>query len=301
LILLAGSPSRGARERFAAWRRPRGPEAVLASLERGLAGEGIGFVVNPRRLGSSNVVGVLSDLDRLATAIEWRRGGSDRRLLAGPNLVVLPSDEPSLMTAPEIDLCLVPSEWVKALYEEDSPDLRGRVAVWPAGVDPAYWAPAEAQRRAVVYVKRLDGQENVSDAELAGVASALEGAGFDVVRLDYGSFKPRAYRDALRGAELMVFFSPTESQCLGLVEAWAADVPTLVWDCGRLEYKGRVYRGSSAPYLSPATGATFGDFDELIVRWDELRSGFRPREWVLENMTDAVSARAYRDLAAGAY
>lgn len=301
MILLSGTP-RSIGERIALRLRPRGPEAVLASLKRGLAGEGIEYTLNPRRLEGSNVVGVLSDLDALATAIAWRRGGSDRRLVAGPNLVVLPSDEPELMTAPEIDVCLVPSEWVKRLYEEDSPDLRGRVAVWPAGVDPDYWTPGEPSRRALVYVKRLDGQQNVEDAEVAGVRSALESAGFEVVPLEYGTFKPSAYRSALRGAALMVFFSPTESQCLALVEAWATDVPTLVWNCGRLEYKGRMYEGSSAPYLSTATGAAFsGDFEELIARWDELRPGFRPREWVLENMTDAVCARAYRHLASEAY
>ena len=301
MILLAGQP-RTMRERIALRTRPRGPEAVLASLQRGLAVEGVDFALNPRRLAAEGVVGVLSGHDALARAIEWRQGGSGRRLLAGPNLVILPSDEPELMTAPEIDLCLVPSEWVKRLYEEDSPELRGRVAVWPAGVDPDYWTPGEPSRRALVYVKRVDGQRNVEDAEVAGARSALERAGFEVVPLEYGTFKPSAYRSALRGAALMVFFSPTESQCLALVEAWAADVPTLVWDCGRLEYKGRVYEGSSAPYLSPATGAAFsGDSGDLIARWDELRPGFRPREWVLENMTDAVCARAYRRLASEAY
>jgi hypothetical protein len=301
LILLAGQPGT-LRERVAVRLRPRGPEAVLASLQRGLPAEGIEFTLNPRRLGSEGVVGVLSDLDALATAIEWRRGRPDRRLLAGPNLVILPSDEPELMTAPEIDLCLVPSEWVKRLYEEDSPELQGRVAVWPAGVDPSYWTPGEPSRRALVYVKRVDGQRNIQDVEVARVRTTLEHAGFDVVLLEYGSFKPSAYRSALQRADLMVFFSPTESQCLALVEAWAADVPTLVWRCGRLEYKGCVYEGSSAPYLSAATGATFfGDFEDLIARWEELRRSFRPREWVLQNMTDAVCARAYRDLASEAY
>jgi hypothetical protein len=250
------------------------------------------------------VVGVLSDLDALAEAIEWRRGGADRRLLAGPNLVTLPSDEPELMTAPEIDVCLVPSEWVKRLYEEDSPGLRGRVAVWPAGVDPAYWSPGDPARGAVIYLKRLGRQRSIDDVELARVRQALKSTGFQVTLLHYGSFRLSAYRDALRAAELLVFFSPSESQCLALAEAWAAGVPTLVWDCGRLEYRGRVINGSSAPYLSPATGLEFVDVTalaELLDHWAELRPRFRPREWVLENMTDAVSARAYRDLALGAY
>jgi hypothetical protein len=274
---------------------PRGPQAVAASLERGLAEIGEPFELNPRRLpGGDGVVGVLSDLDALAAAIEWRRGHSGRRLLAGPNLVILPSDAPDLMAAPEVDLCVVPSDWVKDLYEEDTPQLRGRVAVWPAGVDAGYWSPGDGGRRALIYVKRLPGQRNVTEDELQATREAL--AGYEVTELEYGSFTRDQYRDALREAALVVFFSPSESQCLAQVEAWSADVPTFVWNCARWEHGGRVRETSSAPYLSDRTGALFDDPAELPALL-QRRDSFSPRAWVLEHMTDAVCAAAYRDLA----
>jgi hypothetical protein len=288
---------------------PRGPQAVLASLVRGLEVIGAPFALNPRTVRSAGTVGVLSDLEALRRAIAWRRDGTAARLIAGPNLVVLPSDAPELMTAPEVDQILVPSEWVRELYEADSPQLTGRVSVWPAGVDATRWQPhavaaaGAGERRALLYRKVVNGQEEELDGALAAADAILRGAGFSTTTLTYGAFSPRQYRRALRATDVLVFFSPTESQGLALAEAWAADVPTLVWDRGRLEYRGRVYVSSSAPYLSAATGRPFADapqLAELVGRWDALRAELEPRAWVLAHMTDEVCARGYLRLAASA-
>jgi hypothetical protein len=285
---------------------PRGPQAVRASLERGLRALGLEHRVDPSGYGDETVVGVLSDLDALAEAIAWRRGGDGRRLVAGPNMAVLPSDAPELMTAPEIDVCVVPSAWVQRLYEEDAPALRGRVAVWPAGVDAEHWRPgdraATEPRRALVYRKDIPGQANATDTDVASAVAALEAAGFTVETARYGDLAPGAYLPALQRSDVLVFFTPTESQCIAQVEAWSCDVPTLVWAQGRLRHGGREYESSSAPYLTRATGRLFSDAADLralLARWDELRASLAPRAWVLEHMTDAVCAQAYWDLAHG--
>lgn len=284
---------------------PRGPDAVLASLLHGLRAQRHALSLNPRRLkGSGGAVGVLANVDALSEAIAWRRESEHGRLLAGPNLVVLPSDAPKLMMAPEIDVCLVPSEWVKRLYEEDTPALRGRIAIWPAGVNTDYWRPDATSkhdaRRALIYAKHVQGQRNATEAEVHDASQALAARGFRVRVLRYGSLRPRDYRAALRNADVLVFFSPTESQCLALVEAWSVGTPTLVWACGRLNYKGRTYSGSSAPYLTADTGVAFRDsveLESLLAQWEEMRPQFRPRAWVLENMSDEICARQYWQLA----
>jgi hypothetical protein len=289
-------------------RQPRigGPYAVASSLVRGLNGLGLPFRLDPSRLpGGAGTIAVLSDLGALEQAIAWKRRDSRRRLLAGPNLVVLPSDARSLMTAPEIDVCVVPCEWVKQLYEADSPELVGRIAIWPAGVDARHWSPPAApragrQRTALVYRKELAGQPNIGDRPLRAALDALEQRGFDVRSLSYGTFDREDYRQALTDADLLVFFSPSESQCLAQLEAWAMDVPTLVWAQGRLEYDGRSYSTSSAPYLSPQTGIQFSDtaaLEQLLDRWDDLRLDLAPRQWVLDHMTDTICARAFWELA----
>jgi hypothetical protein len=283
---------------------PRGPAVVVASLLRGLESLGCPFQLNPRSWPDEGVVGVLSDLDALSEAMEWRRGGRHRRVVAGPFLVTLPSDAPRLMSSPDIDLCLVPSRWVAEAYAQDTPALEDRLAVWPAGVDPEYWSPASPGAKrggcAVVFVKRQPAQENVSDAELGRAIDVLNDANLDVELLVYGHFDHDGYRAKLRAADLLVFFSPTESQGLALAEAWACDVPTLVWEKGVMHYKQRRYRSSSAPLLSERTGARFADsaaLRELLNRWDQLCARFEPRAWVLEHLTDAACARNYLKLA----
>jgi hypothetical protein len=208
------------------------------------------------------------------------------------------------MTAPEIDVCVVPSDWVSRIYEADAPELRGRIAIWPAGVDPEYWKPDALRlardRLALIYLKVLPGQHNATDAQVQSAQDVLKRAGFAVTLLQYGSFGHVDYLRLLQAADALVYFSPTESQSVSLAEAWAADVPTLVWDQGRFTYKGRDYRTSSAPFLSSHTGAAFEDSDALAALmqgWDHLRATFRPRAWVLEHMTDVKSASVYWHLA----
>jgi glycosyltransferase involved in cell wall biosynthesis len=309
LVLVTRDPGLRARlrHRAAGLLRPDldgpGPRAVLASLQRGLEELGEPYRVDPPSWRGASTVGVLSDPEALRAAIAWRAGDPSRRLLAGPNLVVLPSDAPDLLTAPEVDRVLVPSDWVRDLYEQDMPQLRGRVAVWPAGIDPARWKPETQRppaRHALLYRKVVNGQVEAIDAAIAEADAALQAAGFTTETLTYGSFGPDGFRAALARTTVLVFFSPTESQCLALAEAWACDVPALVWNRARFEYRGRVYSGSSAPYLTPVNGRLFDDatdLAQLLADWDALAAGLHPRAWVLENMTDARSATAYLDLA----
>ena len=114
-------------------------------------------------------------------------------------------------------------------------------------------------------------------------------------------FTPADYRDLLDGSAIAVFLSAFETQGIALAEAWSMNVPTLVWDPrGNAEWRGRRFTsGSSAPYLTPATGAAFRAVDELQpVLERALRSAgsFQPREWVLANMTDAVCSRRLYEL-----
>lgn len=288
----------------------RGPEAVLSSLRRGLAELGVPFSVNSwRRANRAEAVGVLSGVGVLEEGIRRRSGAEGTRLLAGPNLVTLPSHEAELFCRPEVDVVLVPSPWVKALYESDLPELEGRVEVWPAGVDADFWKPrpapggaaAAAGGRAILFVKEGVGQPNASPALVAAARRTLEAAGLSVVELRYGAYSRREYLTTLQAADLMVAFSASESQGIALAEAWSADVPTLVWDQGALCIDGVEYETSSAPYLSVMTGAPFKTESELKgaveLFLESAGTMFAPRDWVTSNLTDEICARRYWELA----
>ncbi len=292
---------------------PRGPRAVSASLQRGLDAARLAYVIDDRRLCDTvKAVGVLSDLGAVAEAVAWREREAGGKLLVGPNVVVMPSEARRLLTSPEIDSLVVPSEWVKGLYEADVPELEGRIAVWPAGVDTDYWKPASggaperagAERpHALVYVKEIPGQPNATAEELSGAQRALADAGFSSEEFRYGAYAAADYLQALQWADLLVAFSPSESQGIALLEAWAVDVPSMVWARGEVAIGGRTYSSSSAPYLTPSTGAEFRSVDqlrELLATFLSRPSGgFSPRDWVLRTMTDEICARRYWDLAHG--
>jgi hypothetical protein len=79
------------------------------------------------------------------------------------------------------------------------------------------------------------------------------------------------------------------------------DVPTMVWDPrGPAEWRGRTFvAGSSAPYLTPATGRTWrtvGELEAVLRRTLENRSAFHPRAWILSHMTDAIRSAALYDI-----
>ena len=316
MIVLTHRPRLDGRLRARRRRRlpVRGPDSVAASLQRGLSELGLPLELNPKRLSAgSGPVGVLSDVGALRSAIDWKRAAPGRRLVAGPNLVVLPSDAGRLITSPEIDLVLVPSPWVRDLYEHEAPELSGRVAVWPAGVDSNYWAPAAGIKpspyvgempRALLYIKAIAGQRNPSDEYLIQTRAALTRAGFFCEEVEYGSYQAGDFLSALQRADLMVAFSSSESQGLALLEAWSTNVPTYVCATGEAIIDDRKFDTSSAPFLSPETGAEFGtivQFEELLERFVRTAGEhFRPRSWVLKSMTDSHSAQRYWDLAHGA-
>jgi len=186
-----------------------GHSAVTRSVVQGLTKLGTRFNYNPERLKNvAEVVVVLSGIEALKQAIQWKKSGRVKRLLAGPNLVVRSSEYNGLLTSPEIDICLVPSDWVRVAYEEDAPSLRGRIRVWPAGVDSKYWKPKQRRseaRNVLVYWKTE--REEFCDS----VERILCSFGWVPIRLAYGRYTKREFKMALSASSFAVFVSRSES------------------------------------------------------------------------------------------
>lgn len=283
----------------------RGHFAVTRSLVEGLAKAGIPSNYNPRRLQDvAGTVVVLSGLAALRQAIELKRAGRIARLLAGPNLVEFPSDARDLVCAPEVDVCITPGPLTCDIYVEDCPELAGRCKPWPAGVDTAFWTPRdarEARRGVLVYDKQING----ATAPVAPYAALLTARGHAVTTLQYGSYTRERFREALAESALMVGFSAAESQGIAWAEAWSMDVPTLLWYTDSHVFnhprgRGRVFRTSTAPHLTDATGRFFRspeEFQRLVADWEAGRLETSPRAWVLAHMSDEACARRLCEIA----
>lgn len=283
----------------------RGHFAVTRSLVEGLQKAGIPSNYNPQKLSElGETVVVLSNLGALRQSIGLKRAGVVRKLLAGPNLVEFPSDARDLLCAEEVDFCITPGPLTCRIYVEDCPELAGRCFPWPAGVDTRYWIPSaeKANGRSILfYDKRSQGRTDAMEPYVA----LVEAKGYQVSILRYGSYLREEYRDRLQRSHLLIGFTAAESQGIAWAEAWAADIPTLMWRKDRHSFdhprsRGRTFATSPAPHLTEATGRFFSNRDEFSRVFADWESGclkFAPREWVLGNMSDEVCARRLYRLA----
>lgn len=275
---------------FAPW---GGPLSVRDNLRLGLDRCAIRHRLNDFQ-GTTPYVGVLRSVDALRWAIRRKREGRIRVLVAGPNIVMLPTEFDGVVSAPEIDRYVVPSEWTRDEYVAMCPQLRGQIAVWPVGVDEERWRPDPAvpkTRDFLIYPKRYP------PSLLERIRHELDRRGLSYTLLRYGAYRPDGYRDLLTTHRWMLFLSESESQGIALFEAWSCDVPTLVWDRSLWEFGPHRWPGTSAPYLAPETGLSFRGEDDLAAALDRMGSGgFAPRAYVLARFTAAAASRAYARL-----
>lgn len=269
--------------------------SLTRSIKNGLAKIGVNFNYNPSRLEDvGDVVYVLSDMNALRQAIDLRRSGKIKRLLAGPCLATRANECNHILASPEIDIYLVNSEWTKAAYIEDEPSLKKNIDILYAGIDIDFWMSVKekdlANKNVLVYWKTED------ESFCVAVENELRNCGWSPMRLRYGNYSVSQYKQVLSEVAFAVFISRSESQGLALAEAWAMDVPTLVWDPQQpLVIAGRSHWPvSAAPYLTQYTGMFWRDIEEFKKKLshvqDEL-SSFSPRAWALNNMSDEASAR----------
>lgn len=273
-----------------------GHPAVTRSLVHGLSQLGIPFSHNPRSIRRlARTVIVLSGRHTLAQALDWKRQGLIERLAAGPNLVVLPSDEPLLSSA-GIDFVLTPAKWTCELYCREQSDLAGRCMAWAAGVDTEFWqSRAEKTGRIVVFRKGYAGIRPFAQE----LIRMLRSEGREVLEITYGHYDPSSYRNALRGALCLVGLSDSESQGIAWAEAWAMDVPTFIERHDLVRLRGKEYPCSSAPYLTPKTGSFFRTMEELGALISSVEAGsslYSPRAWTCRHMSDVSSANELLNL-----
>lgn len=275
-----------------------GHRGVGPSILRGLQNLGAIFLWQPTDEDDiSDVVYVHHDADgAVEQAIQWKKQGRVKVVVAGPNLLVSCLDGETLRIparAEPIDAVITPSPWVAVAYAAECPHLQSKLRVLANGVDERFWAPTNGtspRTKAVMYLK--SGTPEFHDQ----LEAAIRSAGYtDVVRIRYGSYTRENKKQLLDHAQFLVLVTRTESQGIAAAEAWAMDVPTLVWASFGWKYEHHATVWSSpAPYLTPATGAYFSTPQELqfiLTHWQAARKVMHPRQWMLDHLTDTVAAR----------
>ncbi len=275
-------------------RRTRGPRAVAQSLLRGLNELGVSYKYNPVRVPQDAVVGVLSSVEGLRWAIQAKKEGKIKKIIAGPN-IAMPKEHNGIIFSEQVDTLLAPSGWAKDWLASLAPTRAQALSIWAAGVETAPITKLSSERGTfIVYQKKCP------TALFEYIISELQKRGLPYKVVRYGAYSRRAYLSELNRAKALIFLSESESQGIAIHEAWMMDVPTLVWDrrlfkAGDYEWMG----ASSAPYLSDEVGIEFKDEQELSVKLDSFLKKldtFRPRAYHLQNFTDRKAAEEYLKL-----
>ena len=180
-----------------------GHTAVTKSLINGLRQDNILFNYNPyfpKDVG--DIVFVLSDVKALKQAIDLKKSGKIKTLIAGPNVVELPTND-HMLSSSKIDLVLVPSKITVDIYEKLSPALTGKVVSWYAGVDVSYWKPTNLpkEKEVLVYWK------NAPKAFCLEVELILKRKGYKINRIIYGHYNRKHFKKLLQKSMFAVFLS----------------------------------------------------------------------------------------------
>jgi hypothetical protein len=197
-----------------------------------------------------------------------------------------------LLASTEIDAAITPCNLINNLYIEDNPSLKDRIFSWPAGVDTEYWKPDPNTKRDKILI--FEKQAKGPVGPILPYVNYLRDCGWAVVIIKYGSYNHNEFLKMLQQSYLMLGFVTDESQGIAWLEAWSADVPTLIWKNKYNVIQGRRYKCSTAPYLNKSNGLFFNDLEDFKIKfdyWVKHREQFNPRAWTLKNMSDEKCAQ----------
>lgn len=276
--------------------RRRGPDAVVASLMRGLRGFNIDFKLNPKlsEINSNDYVWVNGSLPALRWAIAAKRSGKICKLFVGPIMVIAPDEGNWILLDEAIDKIIFPSTWTRDYYASFDERYREKIAICPAGVEAVALNKRAKEDSVLILLKNKEAEETCRQIVDYYTEKSVK---YDLIK--YGHFTQGEYFDLLNKACYLVYLSNSESQGVALQEAWIRDVPTLVWNRGYFEYRDHKWYNDkiSAPYLTEACGKffkTFEEFREHISIFDS--SEFNPHGYANENLTDKVLTKKFLEI-----
>ena len=227
---------------------------------------------------------VLSDLEKLKNIIQLKKKNKKIKIVAGPNLLILPENERNILFSNYVDLILVPSKWIKEKYLlKTSKKFKKKIFTWFSGIDHNLWKPKLKKKK----IDFLIYKKFVYDKKIFNKCiNYLDKKNYNYKIIEYGNYNKKEFLKYLNQAKKLIFFSQSESQGLCLFEAWSCNIPTFIYDEGYWIYNSQKFKSSSAPYLTTKTGLSFNNFEKFKKRLPIfLKKKFYPREWIVENAT----------------
>jgi hypothetical protein len=270
----------------------RGPGKVVQNLIKGLAQlDGVTITDKP---GQADLVGCLQHPGSLLDKLP-------RETLMGPNLFVLPQEEPAICE--RFQNFVVPSGWVQEKYQRTPEMANKNIWIWSVGIDTEVWRPqksVEAPLDCFVYYK------NRSLEDLKRVAATIKDMNYEL--LTYGKYDERELFDLCQRSKFAVLLTSTESQGIAYMNILSTGTPCFVFNKTKWTYeqnKNISAPASAVPYFKrPACGEIVtveNSGADLLMAFDvfttKVNQGFyNPRKYIKDYHSLEMSAKLYVDL-----
>ena len=259
-----------------------GPNQVALNLIESLKNSKIKFNINPfceKDIAEISVV--LSGKKKLQQCIYLKNKNIIKHLVAGPNLVVTPNEFEYILFSREIDKIIVPSSWVKNLYNKFG-IASEKIFIWFSGVN-IFENKNKKKDQILIYIKN-------NNKLIKPCLNYLKKINYKFKLIRYGYYEKESYYNLLNQSILMVYFGSTESQGIAMQEAWSMNVPTLVFRNETFVYNKKKYFGNSSPYLTSSCGFLFQSIQQFKNKFNFIiNSRLYPRKWIKKNMSQKKS------------
>lgn len=273
----------------------RGPGAVVQNLKSGLSKIDI-ETLSSFEPGEEDYVGFLQPVH---PNLIKKYAESNKPVLMGPNLFVLPTEIPQLCNM--FDNFVVPSAWVKEKYKEFDLMKNKNIHIWPVGIDTEKWAPFRSNNineelDCFIYYK------NRSPRDLALTEALCRKFKLKYKVLKYGSYKEEELYNLCQTIQtnggFIILLTGTESQGIAYMQMLSFDIPCYVLNNPTWKSEDGLHEAAatSVPYFTKKCGEVVHDIN--IKNFERFLSQvkdrvYSPRDYILDNHTLEKSAENY--------
>jgi len=285
--------------------KPGGVGMVALNLMRGLDKLGVKYRLNDYAYIKKHPeeIACIIGKPHIFFEQEWQNP-----VIFGAGIYSHPVEHPNLFNDhPNVKRFLVPGEWMREMCE---PYYGDKVLAWPTGIDTDAWSPATVQGEVVhdflVYDKVRWEHDEYQKTLIDPIKDILDKKNLSCQFITYGQYGHQDLIEKLSSSKAVIFLCEHETQGLAYQQMLSSGKPILAWDRGGYwqdpeYYPKRVkYQPVSAvPYWDERCGVKFSEADDFENKLEEFMlklPGFRPRDYILENLTLEKCAQKYLDI-----
>jgi glycosyltransferase involved in cell wall biosynthesis len=224
-------------------------------------------------------------------------------VLFGTGTYSHPVDCPDLFERyPNIKRIVVFGDWMKQMFEAF---YGNKVIASPVGIDTEEWAPIPDSKNFdfLIYDKIRWDYDKYNNELLMPIIQTLKQHKLTYQYIKYGSYEHNDLKTKVGSSKAVIFLCEHETQGLAYQQILAANTPILAWERGGFwqdpyyyPHKVKYQPVSSVPYWDERCGVKFtdaGDFKKKLELFLNRIDSFKPRDYIMENLTLEKCAEKY--------